>query len=387
MANTGVLKILLLAHDLSDAAVHRRVSMLREGGAVVTVAGFRRTPQPVARVAGCAAVNFGRTYDAGFAQRVWSIVREIVLLARHRALFLDADIIVARNLEMLAIAARGRGMKCPASALVYECLDIHRLLLRRDMIGAALRKLEGWLARPAAALITSSPAFVSEYFDVLSNAHLPVRLVENKVLDVPAPALEKRDTARQPGPPWVIGWFGVIRCKKSLRILTELARQGKGTIEVVIRGRPAQDQFEDFEKSISATPGLHFFGPYKNPDDLAAMYRGVHFNWAIDMFEEGLNSPWLLPNRLYEGGLLGAVPIAIESVETGAFLKRLGIGVTIREPLGRSLASFFRGLTPAHYRAFEEAVLNVPRSTWVYDKENCKALVDYLRSFSGDTHG
>jgi len=386
MPGPSVLKILMLAHDLSDAAIARRASMLRKGGAVVTVAGFRRTPEPVARVAGCTAVNFGRTTNAEFVQRIFSVVREIALLGRHRALFADADIIIVRNLEMLAIGVRGRRMKHPAPILVYECLDIHRLLLRRDWIGMGLRRLEGWLARRAAALITSSPAFVSGYFNTLSEVRLPVRLVENKVFDVRTSPPERENIARPPGPPWVIGWFGVIRCRKSLRILTELARQNRGMIEVVIRGRPAQDQFGDFEKNIAGIPGLRFLGPYNYPDDLADMYHDVHFTWAIDMFEEGLNSSWLLPNRLYEGGLFGAVPLALESVETGHFLKRLGVGVTLREPLGISLADFFKTLKPDRYRALEQAVRGAPRTTWVHDQNDCKALVDYLRSLDGAAH-
>ena len=36
------LQILYLAHDLTDAAIRRRVLMLRQGGARVSVAGFQR---------------------------------------------------------------------------------------------------------------------------------------------------------------------------------------------------------------------------------------------------------------------------------------------------------------------------------------------------------
>jgi succinoglycan biosynthesis protein ExoL len=380
----GALKILVLAHDLSDDAVRKRVAMLSAGGAAVTVAGFRRTQAPIDRVAGCAAINFGRTYDAAFGQRMWSVSRQVLLLRRHRALFADADVIVARSLEMLAIAVRGQSMRKPAPAIVYESLDIHRLLLRRDIVGAAMRVLEGLLARKASALITSSPAFVSNYFDVRSKVHLPIRLVENKVLTTSDDMPEAFSlAARQPGPPWIIGWFGNIRCGKSLEILTDVVRQNAGRVEVIIRGRPAFDQFKDFHKSVAQTPGLRFLGAYKNPDDLVSMYRGVHFTWAIDLFEHGLNSAWLLPNRLYEGGLFGSVPIAAESVETGRFLQRLGIGVILKEPLGSSLSAFLDGLTPERYRVLEAAAFRVPKATWVCGREDCVALVQYMRSLTG----
>ncbi|HET6275645.1 MAG TPA: glycosyl transferase family 1 [Candidatus Cybelea sp.] len=376
-----MLRILLLAHDLADDSVGKRVAMLACGGAEVTLAGFRRTPEPIGSVAGCAATDFGQTRDAAFGERIWAVARSLLRLPRYRALFEETDLIWARTLEMLAIAVRGQALCSVAPPIVYESLDIHRLLLRQDLAGAALREVEGRLGRSARLLVTSSPAFVSNYFATRSKVNLPVRLIENKVFigkdDAPA-ALPR---ARPSGPPWVIGWFGHIRCKESLRILTDAVQRHPGKVEVVIRGRPA---FDDFERSISQTPGMRFLGPYKNPEDLDAIYREAHFTWAIDMFEHGLNSAWLLPNRLYEGGLYGCVPIADASVETGRFLQRLGIGVTLEEPLAASLAAFLDDITPERYRALEEAAELVPRSTWLCEPTECTALVRDLASLTAE---
>lgn len=377
-----MLRILLLAHDLADDSVGKRVAMLASGGAEVTLAGFRRTPEPVRSVAGCAETDFGQTRDAAFGERIRAVTRALLRLPRYRALFEESDLIWARTLEMLAIAVRGRALCSVAPPILYESLDIHRLLLRHDLVGAALREAEGRLGRRASLLVTSSPAFVSNYFATRSKLDLPVRLIENKVYlgknDVPASLLSR---VRPPGPPWVIGWFGHIRCKESLRILTDVVRRNQGKVEVVIRGRPA---FDDFERSISETPGMRFLGPYKNPDDLDAIYREVHFTWAIDRFEHGLNSAWLLPNRLYEGGLYGCVPIADESVETGRFLQRLGIGVALGEPLAASLEAFLDEITPERYRALEAAADRVPRSTWLCEPAECVALVRDLASLTAE---
>ena len=369
-------RILYLVHDLSDPAVRKRVVMLRDGGALMTVAGFRRTPDPVPDVAGCPALNLGQTYNGGFIQRIWSVLREISSLKKHQDMFEEADVVIARNLEMLAIAVRGRSLASAPPVLIYESLDIHRLLLNQGPVGMVFRSLEGWLAGKASALITSSPAFVREYFERMSHVRLPVRLIENKVYD---PHIKASAETRVPGPPWRIGWFGAIRCRKSLHILSDLVRQSNGTIEVVIRGRPAFDQLPDFEKITTETPGLTFAGPYKNPDDLSSIYRDVHFSWAIDMFEEGLNSSWLLPNRLYEGGLFNTVPIALKSVETGRFLDDLKIGVTLEEPLELSLRSFFQNLTAAGYSDLELRAMKIPPAQWHYSRKDCELFVDFLK--------
>ncbi len=369
-------KILYLAHDLADAAVHKRVSMLRDGGAVLTVAGVRRTSRPVRDVAGYVPIDLGQTHNGKFAQRIWAVLRH-VLFPACESVFAGAEIIIARNLEMLAIGAR-YAADLSSPVLVYESLDIHRLLLNKGPAGILLRHMEAWLSKKAAVLITSSPGFIDAYFFRYA---MPVRLIENKVYDPQGKIpVENVWAARPAGPPWKIGWFGVIRCRKSLQLLANLAVLSGGAVEIIIRGRPALDQIPDFYDVISRTPGMHFAGAYKYPEELADIYREVHFCWAVDFYEEDGNSSLLLPNRLYEGGLFNAVPIALKSVVTGRFLDRLKIGVTLNEPLHQSLPLFFDTLTTDHYHALEESSTKTPQSVWHHDKKDCQSLVSYLAS-------
>lgn len=375
---TQALNILYLVHDVSDPAVARRVAMLTEGGATVSVAGFRRSDAPVTSVASAPVTDLGQTFNGGFVQRILAVLRIVVFARKYEPLFGKADLVLARNLEMLAIGVRGRSICQPMPQLVYESLDIHRLLLNTGPAGKVLRTLEGWLSKRACALLTSSPAFIREYFEKRSKLRLPTYLIENKLY--PASAITSLPP-RQPGPPWVIGWFGAIRCHKSLHILKTLVREMDGKVKVIIRGRPSYDQFDNFEAETIDTPGLSYEGPYKNPEDLARIYSEVHFTWAIDMFEEGLNSSWLLPNRLYEGGAFASVPIAAAEVETGHVIQRLHIGLPITEPKLEALKAFFTHLTPGQYQAMEQAARAVPPQTWAASAADCRELVSLLRGF------
>jgi succinoglycan biosynthesis protein ExoL len=281
---------------------------------------------------------------------------------RHHHNFTDADIVIARTLEMLSIAVRGRGLCRHPPSLVYESLDIHRLLLKPNVIGKTLRALEGWLSKRASLLMTSSPAFIREYFEKISQVTCPILLVENKVYE-PQPKMSEI-YMRRASAPWRIGWFGAIRCRKSLSILTHLVQHMDGAVEVIIRGKPALDQFEDFYIQ----------------DDLQHIYHDVHFTWAIDMFEEGLNSSWLLPNRVYEGGRYGSVPIAQSCVETGRYLKNLEIGVILDAPLEQSLLSFFQRLKADDYTNLQEKSYAAPAETWVMNNKDSKELIEKLAS-------
>lgn len=345
------MRLLYLVHDLDDAAVRRRRRFLEQGDAQVSLIGFRRMSGDT-RSVHPDGLAIGRTQDGRLLRRIFSMVRAIGASGRWRTYVAQADVVVARSLEMLLIAVLARRRVGAVIPIVYECLDIHRLMTRPDPIGVALRFLERRLLASCALLVVSSPRFIEAYF-LPRHRRLPRWvLLENKLL------LNEIDDSRTTplhtpsavaGPPWRIGWFGIIRCRLSLELLASLVRASKGTIEVEIRGRPARDVIPEFDAVIASTPGLSFLGPYDRATDLATIYGRVHFSWAIDYYERGLNSAWLLPNRLYEGSMFGTVPLALSDVETGRWLARHDCGLLLDSPLEQTLPALFETMTPTTY--------------------------------------
>lgn len=379
-----IANITYFAHDLADAAIHRRVRMLQAGGANVTPIGFRRSPVPIKSVEGVHAIDLGRTEDGMLARRVLSVVaaaRELDTIADH---IRGADVLLARNLEMLVLAARAKKRYAPQARLVYECLDIHRMALSNGLVGILLRSLETRLWRDVDLLLTSSPAFIRNYFRPRGFA-APVRLAENKLLMLGDN--DARSLRQLSGPPWRIGWFGVIRCKHSLDILSSLADSMGGAVEVIIRGRPSAAVFPDFEEAVAGRRHVRYAGPYRNPDDLAGIYGDVHFAWAIDYYESGQNSAWLLPNRLYEGTFYGAVPIGLAKVETAAWLIEHGVGIVLDEPLEEQLRAFFRSLDQEAYAKLAIAVSALPAADLASDRTDCRDLVAALCPSFADRAG
>ena len=372
-------RILYLTHDVADATTRKRVAMLRAGGATVVLAGFRRVAEALSALEdGTEVIDLGHTQNGRFLQRIASVLRIVLRIKHYRSLFRAADVVLARNLEMLAIAVAGaqaakRGKALP---IFYECLDIHRLMLRADAVGHVLRAIERELCKNVRGVIVSSPAFVREYFAARTTIRRPTYLLENKVFG--AEPVARVAGALGFGPPWRIGWFGVIRCRKSLALLDAFTRAHPGLCVVEIRGRLAHDQLPEVDSILAANPALRFHGPYRNPEDLASLYHGVHFSWAMDWYEEGQNSRWLLPNRLYEGGLYGAVPLAEEGTETAHYMAMLGIGGCLAAPVEASLAKFLGSLTPMAYAALANAAAALPATQWLAQKEDCLALVRFL---------
>jgi succinoglycan biosynthesis protein ExoL len=375
------MKIAYFVHDLNDPAVRRRVRMLHAGNATVTLLGFHRGPQPQS-VDGVVPLVLGRTQDARLAARALAVCRAALTARRWRSALDAADVVVARQLETLVLAAVARRVFAPTAPLVFECLDIHRLMTRTGYAGRAMRLIERTLLRQCATLVVSSSDFVRAHFARAYAALPKVELIENKVLagelpDRSAP-LGVRAALRPVAPPWKIGWYGMIRCRRSLDLLAALVRATSGRVEVIIRGRIARNVLPEFDAVVSATPGLSFLGPYQRESDLARIYGDVHFLWAMDFYEAGANSEWLLPNRLYEGGLFGAVPIALRSVAAGAWLARHDVGVLLDEDLGSTLQSFFAGLTTSRYERLRQALNDVPVAAFLYDEADCRRLVAAL---------
>jgi succinoglycan biosynthesis protein ExoL len=252
-----------------------------------------------------------------------------------------------------------------------------------------MRGAERALGRKASLLLTSSPAFVRDYFRRFDQMDAPVALLLNKVLETAEQpsSFDAHPALPNEGEPWVIGWFGALRCRKSLELLAQFTRRMEGRFEVVLRGRPAYSEFAGFDGFVTAEPFMRFEGAYRNPEDLPSIYGAVHFAWAIDFFEEGLNSNWLLPNRLFEGCRYGAVPVAMRRTETGRFLSARQMGLLLGEASPHALAERLGRIDRDAYVRMRGRILAEDSSTWVCDLGDCRALVARLAALGPERAG
>lgn len=359
--------VLYLAHDLDDSAIWRRVRMGETAGARVTVAGFRRREGPLPR--GC--LLLGRTRDGRLLHRVVAVARTAARLFPVLRRLDKPQVIVARNLEMLALAALARRAWGGSPVrLAYEVLDIHRAMIGPSARARALRCAERRLGRDAALVLVSSPGFVRSYFDKYGLFPGRTLLIENKILGA-APACRPAPT----GGPLAIGWFGVLRCRWTMETLDALTRSAPGRYRIMVRGHPALDQMPDFHEVMGANPDLHYGGPYRNPEDLARIYGEVRIVWMADRYDAGLNSDWLLPNRLYEGGSQGRIPLALDRTEVAAFLRRNGIGLVLPGPNPMDAQAVLSRLSEGDLAGLERAMRAVPASTWVMSDDECRTTL------------
>lgn len=356
-----------IVHNLNDAAVERRCRMFERAKAKVIVAGFCRDDELGETMVARDALHLGISHDANLMARAGNTVWQALFHGELEAHLASCDVIVARNLEQLAIARTIVGNR----PLIYECLDIHRSLVSTGLMARAVQSVEASLLPRCDMLMTSSPAFIRNYFDHRPFNGKPL-LVENKLFlnDTPdeAATIARTSTAA----PLTIGWFGMLRCKRTLEFLSVLVKQGEGRIEVLVAGKPSPAELPTLAQDIAAVPGMHFVGPYQYTD-LPELYTRCDFAWSVDWFEEGLNSKWLLPNRLYEAIAFGAVPIALKSVEVGRWLERKGVGLLVDD--AAMATETLLAATPERLTILHEEIASIDRRDVICSTRECLDLV------------
>ncbi|TGT22531.1 glycosyl transferase family 1, partial [Mesorhizobium sp. M4B.F.Ca.ET.169.01.1.1] len=93
----------------------------------------------VAEIEGIKPVDLGATRDGRFAQRLGAVAKAAMSIGAKLGDMPRPDLIIARTLEMLSLARRANAALGANVPIVYECLDIHRLVLRDDFVGRTLR--------------------------------------------------------------------------------------------------------------------------------------------------------------------------------------------------------------------------------------------------------
>ncbi|MBW6416926.1 glycosyltransferase [Celeribacter sp. PS-C1] len=356
--------IAFFGHNAKDSAVRRRAIAMQRAGFDVTGFMPRRgeaTPVPFDWV------DLGETHDNDYVHRVKSIFTGAKTALAQRATLERADLFYARNLDMLATALRVRRLMKSSVPVVYECLDIHHRLAGDAISAKAFRQFEKRLVEASDLIVVSSPRFEEEHFRRYYPGRYHHMLIENRLIE--GDAFGPRPEHALPHIPGRlrIGWFGNLRCRRSLELLKDLARHFPHAVEIVLRGYPALSVIPDLEGEIKDIPNITYHGRYKAPEDLNQIYGEVDLVWAGDWYEAGFNSLWLLPNRVYEGGYFGVPAFAPEGTQTAKWLHDHGIGLIVGDPVEKHFIPLVQHLLndPSPMLELRRSLAALPRDTFV----------------------
>ena len=380
------MRAVFFAHNVAESTVLKRVRSFSDNGVDVMTVAFRRTSANVEFQPSWPNVHLGYTRDGAYLRRLLQLAAATRRIALNRRRIGEADAFYARNFDMCVLALIARVLAGRRIPVVYEVLDVHRLMTRQGPIFAMVRLAERWLLANIDLLVVSSPAFVEGYFKPVQGYAGRWFLLENKIhasaQTVAAGARGLGPLLEGAQPTWVIGWFGALRDRASLAIMTALARRFGERLRIYVRGYLSGVPQDEFEQALAENPNIEFGGEFKNPDDLPDMYARVHFTWALDLFEDGKNSTWLLSNRIYEGGLFGSLALAAEGTAVASKVASLDLGWIVEPDYADQISALLERLTPDEYRRQRAAVLALPQSEFV-DLEDTGRLIQTIAAMSG----
>lgn len=374
--------IAFFGHDALESTVKKRVARFRSLRADVIGFMFRRIRSGPPNSIEWENVALGETTDKNYLRRLLKLAQGLAITIANRDQFRRCDAIFVRNVDMLLIAYFARIVLRSRAPLVYEALDIQHLFVGERPVNKVMRWVERRLLGVIDLLVVSSTDHIRFYFDEVQHYRGPWFLLENKIS--PEPLLERRiekGVSKQEAPPWVVGWFGVVRGRRSLDILIGLAEALPDLVQIYIRGYasdPAIPQ-ESLERICATHKNMIYGGPYSNPIDLPAIYGKTHVVWASDFLDAGANSTWCLTNRLYEGGVFGAPAVALDDSATGRWIRENGLGFTLKEPLEENIVAFFRELDAETYRSKQRQLKAVAASVFIDFNDTAALLLEMGR--------
>ncbi len=372
------LRCVYVGVDATNPTLILRIRSFLRAGVELTGFTFRRNKFNTDFVPEWDNVHLGETVDRNYLARLPAMVKGLWRMLKRRKTIRDADFIYARNLDCVVIAALAKTLTRSKAKLVYEVEDVQEVFFFQTLKGAIFRLVERWVLRQSNLLVVMSPGFVRGYFQPTQGYDGPWYALENRV--------QTDDVSENTGTePWeeitdrvVIGWFGTLRCTKSMAILEEVAQRMGDKVEIYTRGYPTETGMEAYQEILDRNPNWTYENEYTIPQDLPDMYRRVHYSWCMDFLDEFGNSPLLLACRMYQGGYYGAVPLVVEGSEMVNWLGEHDVGHVIEPDIADNVVAFLEQFDVDSYRK-ERAKVMAMRHVFREDGSDLRGLLDLLR--------
>ncbi|MEL6257927.1 MAG: hypothetical protein AAFQ67_02580 [Pseudomonadota bacterium] len=379
----SISKLAYFSGDATNPTTRLRIRSLMESGVDVVGFTFRRTKFHRDFVPFWDNVHLGQSRDRHYLRRIFVNLGGLVQIIRNRRKLRDVEVLYARLFDAALLAMVTRWFFCRNAKLVYEFEDVQAIFFRHGPIGRTFRFLERRILSAVDLVVVASPGFAEGYLEPQQNYTGPVFLIENRIqLDeippkdaAPSPRASKwRDLQDR----WVIGWFGTLRCEKSMQYLSEIAERMGDKVLIYTRGYPTETGLDAYKSLVNRHSNWIYEGEYTMPEDLEDLYGQVHFVWCMDFLDEGGNSELLLACRMYHGGYFGAVPLVTTTSRMAKHLAPHEIGFSIGDAVVDEVCDLLETMSWSRYEAEREKTLSKRDALFLEDGSTIRELLNTL---------
>ena len=373
------LRVLSALPVLGQPRHSKRISMLLQTGFKVEAVAFERDYHR-GRLPCCTVERLGKIAHGRYLQRILKMINAFPQMRRAMR---RNDIIYASGPDMALFAlVAGLGLRKP---IILEIGDIQAVQFAKGFRGYIVRALDKFVVNSSRLLVVTASGFVDYYYRKRLNTRTPVLVLENK-LEMPVFDADRIAVpAPMKGTPLLdrrlrIGYFGLLRCDWSWRVLESLALSRPDEVKIVVAGYPMIPV--DLVERAAKLSNVEFLGEFHSPKDLPALYGNVDLVWGcfpIPPEQDDRNWMWARTNRFYESCFFQRPIIVLAGSGDAAEVERYGIGMIVGGAGIAEVTDVLSGIKLDDILRWRENISKVPQRVYLYTTE-----IEELRKALGD---
>jgi succinoglycan biosynthesis protein ExoL len=363
------MNIVFLLPDFSHYCL-KRVDMLARIGNHVQLLGYTRGYYIGKKWQG-ESILLGNLRERHYFNRIFPFLHSLPQV--YKAIK-SADVVYAFGQDLLGlgwIASLPIGKK---PKIVCEIADIQPALTGRGIFSQELRYIERILLNKVDLLVVTSEAFITGYYQNLQGiTDIPYQVIENKVDEEFVVPSIKTAVERNENGVLRIGYFGLLRCRRSWEILRLVALKGKGRVKIYLRGVVPWD---DMRIEILNSPNVEYGGAYVSPDELSSIYGQVDLVWAGFPYEGKNygNWRWARTNRFYESCYFKKPMLVQKGTEDGRVVDTQELGLSLDLAGIGPCVDQILNIEESHLKLWRWNISQLPKNFYTYSDEHIKLM-------------
>lgn len=327
------------------------------------------------------SAEVSQTVQARFGHRRYAarILPLLFSLPRLSYAFRKADVIYAMGFDLMLLARLALLFTPNSPTLVYHVADIRTAQAGDSLVSRILRGFERWMVRRASNIVVTSQAFTDHYFGpYLGVEDEKVLLYENKLYEDRVAPRNGVNTSPATGDRLTIGYFGVLRCRRTWEIIKQTALQGGDRVHIRVRGIPDYLLEPVLEREAAQFDNISLEGRYDPRTDLAGMYDGLDLVFTTADYElPGPVRNWPRTNRFYEACAYRVPMLDNQGSANSEVIKRERLGLTIPYESPSDAANKILAVTRSDVEGWRENLRALPKERF-FHWGDVKELVERL---------
>lgn len=365
------MKLLFVTSATEHTTFRKTAKLLSKSGAHVKIIGFTRNNFPSGNEVIPTKV-LGTVSHGSYLKRILIIIkffREIREEARK------TDVIYCFSLDVLLVT-RIVLFFSENKIVIYQIQDIKRQLIGNSFKSKSYRFVEKTLLKSVSHIVVSSKDYYTSFLKKYYNyPESKASVIENKVEVLPK-VYDFKSVDNQIR----IGYFGVLRCRRSWDVLKTSALESKSNIFIYLRGKPSA--VPNLKEQAEETSTISYDGPYKSPDDLDSIYSKVDIVWAAYPYNDNAEGNWRMARtiRFYEACAYRKPVLVQKGTPHASIVEDLEIGMVVDLSDLDTAVNQVLSITPKMIDSWKKNLLKVDESMFVHtdEYENLYELINKL---------